>query len=187
MITMTRIRQCAVAGVLLAFAAPALAQGPRLQLDALATLAPLASDVTDISLDESMLQLAGGFLSGQDDESAAVKALLSGIKGLYVKTFQFKAGTAAARSTHVDALRRQLTAATTTGGGWSRLVSTQNTNESVDLYAWRERDATGGLALIVAEPNELVVVNIVGAIDLAKLLALQGKFGIPALPLPGAK
>jgi hypothetical protein len=40
----------------------------------------------------------------------------------------------------------------------------------------------GGLAVIVAEPRSLTVVNVVGRIDLEKLGALAGQFGIPHLP-----
>ena len=38
-----------------------------------------------------------------------------------------------------------------------------------------------GLAIIAAEPKELVIVNIVGPIDLEKLSQLEGIFGIPDL------
>ena len=54
-------------------------------------------------------------------------------------------------------------------------------------YCGREGNASGGLAILVAQPAELTVVNIVGPMDLAKLGALQGQFGIPPLPpAPGA-
>ena len=40
------------------------------------------------------------------------------------------------------------------------------------------------MAIIAAEPTELTVVNIVGAIDIDKLSALEGKMGIPKLSEP---
>jgi hypothetical protein len=36
----------------------------------------------------------------------------------------------------------------------------------------------------VSEPREFTVVNIVGSIDLEKLRRLEGKFGVPKIPLP---
>ena len=39
------------------------------------------------------------------------------------------------------------------------------------------------LAILVAEPRELTVVNIVGPIDLTRLAAMRGQFGIPNVPL----
>jgi hypothetical protein len=52
----------------------------------------------------------------------------------------------------------------------------------VQVYGWREGNQPGGLAILVAEPRELRIVNIVWPFDLARLGALQGQFGIPVLP-----
>jgi hypothetical protein len=41
---------------------------------------------------------------------------------------------------------------------------------------------SGGLAIVVVEPMELTIVNIVGPFDLTKLPLLQGQFGIPRIP-----
>ena len=158
----------------------AWAQGPQLQLDKLARLKSQASEVTDITLDPAMLQLAGNFLSGGDPNAQGLKELLSGLKGVYVKTFKFDRADAFTPA-DVDVVRSQLT------GNWTRLVSTESKKEqgreSVDIYSWREGDRMGGLAILVAEPRELTVVNIVGPIDLARLAALRGQFGIPNVPI----
>ena len=47
---------------------------------------------------------------------------------------------------------------------------------------WMDNDKIGGLGVIVAEATKLIVVNIVGPIDIAKLTSLQGQFGIPEIP-----
>ena len=59
----TWIRGVLCCAVLMWTPVNAWAQGPRLQLDKLARLNSLASEVTDITLDPAMLQLAGNFLS----------------------------------------------------------------------------------------------------------------------------
>ena len=51
----------------------------------------------------------------------------------------------------------------------------------IPTQMWR-RFAPGGLAIIVAEPQELTVVNPVGQINLASLGTLQGQLGLPILP-----
>jgi hypothetical protein len=157
----------------------AAAQGARLNLDALASLAPGAADVTDVTLDPTMLHLASGFLSsdGSDQANANIKELVAGLQGVYVKNFEFKqAGTFDAGV--VDPIRKQLTAP-----GWSKMVSTRESDGSVDVYLWREGETPGGLAVLVVEPKEVTVVNIVGRIDLQKLAALGGQMGIPKLPI----
>jgi hypothetical protein len=157
----------------------AAAQGARLNLDALTSLAKDAADVTDVTLDPAMLQLASGFLSNKNDEqaNANLKELVSGLQGVYVKNFEFKqAGTF---DTGIfDPIRKQLTAP-----GWAKMISSRESGESVDIYLWRDGDAPGGLAVLVLEPKEVTVVNIVGRIDLQKLAELGGQMGIPKLPI----
>jgi hypothetical protein len=174
----TRIRWylAAATAAFLTMPTYAAAQGARLNLDALASLAKGAADVTDVTLDPAMLQMAGGFLSSDDASNANIKELVSGLQGVYVKTFEFKQ-TGAFDVGIVDPIRKQLTAP-----GWAKMVSTRESDESVDVYLWREGDVPGGLAVLVVEPKEVTVVNIVGQIDLKKLAALGGQMGIPKLP-----
>jgi hypothetical protein len=168
-------RPLAVA-VLLAVPVHAAAQGARLNLDGLASLAARAAQVTDLTLDPGILQMASGFLSS-DKSGAELKDLVAGLQGIYVKNFEFKEKGAYDEKV-VDPIRKQLG-----GAGWSKMISTREDGESVDIYAWQVgSEGPGGLAILVVEPTELTVVNIVGRIDLKKLAALQGQMGIPKLP-----
>ena len=167
---------------LLAVPAVALAQGARLQLDHLDRLAKVAEEQVNVTIDAEMLKLASGFMKNGSD-TTAVKEMVSELKGIYVRSFKFGAPNAYSAD-DVNVIRKQLTAA-----GWARMVTTENKREGelVEIHSWREGNASGGLAILVVEPAELTVVNIVGPIDLAKLAALQGQFGIPPLPsAPGA-
>ena len=161
---------------LVAMPSAAFAQGARLQLDHLDRLASAATETVNITVDPSMLKLASSFLNGGQD--AAIKELLNGLRGIYVKAFEFDHENAYTAD-DINAVRRQLSAP-----GWSRLVTVDSKRERelVEVYSWREGSGSGGLAVLVAEPMELTVVNIVGPIDLAKLGKLQGQFGIPRLP-----
>ncbi|HEX5107894.1 MAG TPA: DUF4252 domain-containing protein [Vicinamibacterales bacterium] len=175
----TWMRGLLCCAVVLWMPALASAQGARLQLDKLARLNAQASEVTDITLDPAMLQLAGNFLSDPNG-GPGLKELLSGLKGVYVKTYKFDRADAYTPA-DVEGVRSQLT------GNWVRLVSTQTKKEDgreiVEVYSWREGERMGGLAILVAEPRELTVVNIVGPIDLNRLAGLQGQLGIPNVPI----
>jgi hypothetical protein len=168
----------------LGLAAPALAQEPaRLLLPNLDALAKRAADTVDVTLDASLLQLAASFMTGGDADEAAVKELIRGLKGIYVKSYEFDAD-GAYSSTDLDGVRAQLGR-----GSWTRLVNVTSSRErSVsEVYAWMDQGVSNGLAIISAEPRELTIVNIVGRIDLDKLRRLEGQFGIPKVPAGAEK
>lgn len=158
--------------------AGAQAQGARLQLDHLDRLAGQAAESVNITIDPSMLKLATAFLKSER-ENVELKEMLSEIRGIYVRSFEFDREDAYTPD-DVKAVRKQLAAP-----GWSRLVTvdSKRDRELVEIYSWREGNEAGGLAILVSEPKELTVVNIVGPMDLARLAALQGQFGIPRLPV----
>ena len=166
----TRITLLAFGALLLAAPGPALAQ--RLELDSLNRLADRASESVNIDLDPALLRFALPFLNGQGDEKA-IKAMLSELKGIYVRVFEFNQNVDL--STELNAIRKQLS-----GPRWARLVGVDNKRdrEIVEIYSWRDGDASGGLAILAAEANELTVVNIVGPFDISKLGALKG-LGVP--------
>jgi uncharacterized protein DUF4252 len=149
------------------------AQGPKLQLDHLNRLADAASETVDVTVDPATLQTAG-FLSGHDVNDAKIKALIEGIKGIYIKSFEFTAAGAYSEQ-DIETVRKQLAAP-----GWSRMVSVREKDELTEIYFWREGGQNGGLAVLSAESKELTIVNIVGRVDLAALTAM-GKL-MPKLP-----
>lgn len=157
----------------------AAAQNPRFRMPDLSQLAARSSNTVDISLDGALLSLAARFLDDGDSEEREVKQLLAAIKGIYVKTFEFDRDGGYAQA-DVDAVRQQLT-----GPGWSRLMGmvSRREGENVDIYVWMDRDKPGGLAILAAQPRQLVIVNIIGEIDLEKLRAIEGKFGVPRFDL----
>jgi hypothetical protein len=150
----------------------AAAQGAQLQLDHLSRLAAHASNVVDVTVDPAMLQLAAGFISREKASDVAIKQLLANLKGVYVRSFEFDRD-GAYTDADVNAVREQLKAP------WTRMVNVRREGESVEVYVYREGETSGGLAVVVAEPRELTVVNIVGPIDLAQLGVLGGQLGIP--------
>jgi hypothetical protein len=149
----------------------------RLELPDFSALARKASQSVVISLDPSLLSLAGGLFSATEAADAGTKELISELKGVYVRSFHFDQDDLYSQS-DVDAVRAQLSSP-----AWQPLVSTHDRKQhsDVDIYVRRNGSHTEGLAIIAEHPRELTIVNIVGAIDLAKLSQLQGQFGIPRL------
>jgi hypothetical protein len=153
---------------------PLLAQDVKLPAG-IDKLAGKASEVVDVSLDGAMLRLAGRFLSNHDPDEAKVKNIVNGLKGIYVKSFEFEKEGEYAPS-DLEEIRRQLRAP-----GWSRMVGviSKKGGENTEIYMKLDDDHVGGLVILAAEPKELTVVNIVGNISLDDLSSLGGHFGIP--------
>jgi biopolymer transport protein ExbD len=164
--------------VLLVFATAlvARAQGSRIQMTSLDHLAAKASQSVDVTIDERLMKVAAKALSDHDAEEREVKQLVAGIKGIYVKSFEFDAD-GQYSAADVEAIRTQLR-----GPGWSRLVSVVSKKEgNLEVYMLMEGEQIGGLAVISTNDKEFTVVNIVGPVDLEKLAKLEGQLGVPEL------
>jgi hypothetical protein len=140
-------------------------------------LAAKAVESVDVSLDGALLKMATGLLSGKNAEESKMKDLVSGLRGIYVRSFEFdKEGQYSAED--VEAIRSQLRAP-----GWSRIVGvvSKKDGETAEVYLRIEGDHTSGLVILAVEPKELTVVNIAGTIDMKRLSDLGGHFGIPKI------
>jgi hypothetical protein len=164
---MTRISARVVLFVLALFwPGLAVAQSPKLQLDHLNGLAGKATSTVNIDLDQSMLQQTAGFLAGKNGDEEKVRNLLAGLKGITVRSFEFKTPGAYSAS-DVEQIQKQLN-----GPNWVRIVSVHEKDETTDIYFFREGNQNGGLVVLSAEPLELTVVNIVGRVDLATMASM---------------
>ena len=146
-------------------------------------LADKASEVVDVTMDSSLLQMASKFLSDKDADEAKAKKIVNGLKGIYVKSFEFdKAGEY--DMADIEALRSQLRTP-----AWSRIVGVRSKNkgENAEVYLKNENGKISGLVVIAAEPKELTIVSIVGTIDPEELSELGGHFGIPKIDAGSAK
>lgn len=155
----------------------AQAQEMRLQLSNLDKLEARATESVDVTLDGKLLNIATMFLDSKKPQELAIKDLVAGLKGVYVRVLEFdKEGEYT--TADVDAVRTQLRAPT-----WSRMVGVKSKKEgeNVEVYMTMTGTQIGGIAVIATEPKQLTVVNIVGMIDLEKLVKLSGKFGIPSI------
>ena len=156
--------------------------GQALDLKHLDKLADKASDKVVVTLDGSVLKMAAKFLSDADDpDSAKIKKLVNGLKGIYVKTFEFEKEGEYSES-DIASIRKQLES------GWSRIVDVQSKKDgdNAEIYL-KTGGSDGGLAIICAGAKELTVVNIVGKIDLDELSELGGNMGVPKIDVEKTK
>ena len=159
--------------VLFIFSGIACAQ--QLDLSVLEKLSSKASESSTVTLDASKLKLASQFLSSEDASQEKAKSLISGLRGIFVRTFEFENG-GAYLSADLEPIRKQLT-----GPGWSNIVNVKDRDETAEVWLFSKGDVLDGIAVIAAEPKELAVVNIVGPIDMNALSKLGGSFGIPKI------
>lgn len=139
-------------------------------------LSSKAAEKTDVNLKGPMLEMASKFLSDKGDE-AEIRKLIQGLKGIYVKTFEFdKDGQFS--DADVSSIRGQLR-----GPGWSTLMDMKDHSEVMGIYVRSEGNRNTGLAVLAVEPRELTLVQIDGPIDPATLSSLGGKLGIPRMNL----
>jgi hypothetical protein len=170
--------------VIVAALATAAVQAQQLDLSSLDRLASKAKESANVTLDPQKLQLASGLLAQQDPKSEAARKLVSDLRGVYVRSFEFE-NTGQYSQADLDAVRAQLK-----GPNWSRIIDIREKDESVEIWFYTEGGKAGGFALLAAEPRELSVINIVGPLDMASLGRLGATLGIPMLggsPMPTPK
>ena len=173
----------ALCAIPVALPAPPAMPG-RLALPAFAALAKKATQVVDLSLDPSELQTAASFLnSGHDADAHGVNSVVSGMRGLYVRSYHF------AHAGEYSRADVRMVLAELAAPGWRPILSVRQRKAGgdatdVNISVLRVGGQTEGMAIVAAKPRELTIVNIVGSIDLSKLAQIQGQFGVPPVGVP---
>ena len=170
----------------LAGAAPAAAGDARVQIDVseLSALGP--SSAVNISVDKDTIGWAAKAIAEHGGDEAELRELMTELDGIYVTAFEYEED---------DAPTPERLAAATKGviekldgPGWSTVVSVAERGDKgqelvrISLYN-DEPGKAGGLTVFVLEPDEVVLVNIVGPVKLEQLarigkaLGKSGMFG----------
>lgn len=171
-----------ILSLLFTFTLVVQAQDSRLQLGSLDHLAAKANQTVDVNIDGRLMKVASKLLSDKDADEREVKKLVEGLKGIYVKSFEFE-NEGQYSTADLETIRTQLR-----GPGWTRLVNVTSKKEgNLEVYLLFNGDAVGGLAVLHSDLKELTVVNIVGPVDLDKLAELEGQFGVPELGIEKTK
>jgi hypothetical protein len=156
----------------------------RLRLESLEKLAPKAAEAVNIEIDGILIKFAGSILSDKDAEERAVKELVGGLRGVYVRSYEFKSSGEFAEA-DVAAVREQLRAP-----GWSRVMDVKSKGldfGDAEVYLATAAGRVEGFALLVIEPRELTVVNIVGSLDLDKIRRLGDNLNLPRVTVKRKK
>ena len=159
--------------LLATFAFPLLASAAepigQLKIPAFSGLQSKASEVVDITLGSWPLALASKFMDADNPEDAEVKKVLSGIKSIAVRSYEFDSDFVYSKE-DVEAVRKQLAAP-----GWTQLVQVHKRNKAqdVEVYVALTEDQAKGFAVVASEPRKFTILNIVGSIDLDQLAKLQ--------------
>jgi hypothetical protein len=163
-------------------AAMAAAQDIKLPAN-LDQLAAKAKNVVDVTMDGPLLQLAGRFLSNKEPDEARAKRIVAGLKGVYVRSFEFD-GPGEYDDKDVEQIRAQLKSP-----GWTRVVGVRSRRdgENAEVFLRTDGSSIGGLVVLVADPRELTIVNIVGQINPEDLRDLGGLPGMPKLDFKDQK
>lgn len=143
-------------------------------------LAEKAEETVDVTLDGTLLKLAGRFLSGHDGDASATKKMLDGLTSITVRSYEFSHDGEYDKA-DLDAIRAQVK-----GPQWARIVGVRSTKggDNVDVYFKDGGNGNlGGIVVVCAEPRELTIVSVVGTIDPSQLAGLGGDFGVPRLDL----
>ncbi len=162
-----------ITALALVFAVALPASAQQINLD-FPGLADRAEEVVDITLDANMLRMAAKFFSGKNADERALRDMIAGLQGIYVRSYEF------AREGEYD-LKLAERVKSQLGATWKPLVTVRSKKKNnVNFYANMRGEAITGLVIISAEPREFTVVNINGPIDIDRLTALEGQFGIPS-------
>lgn len=160
----------------------ASAQPGRLQTQTLDHLLQRATETVEVTLDGGMLQMVSRFLNSSKPDEARIREIIQGLQGVYVKSLEFSQDNEYTVA-DVETIRMQLNTP-----GWSKLatVRSQRSGDNVDVHLMLDNGVIQGVAVLVADPRRVTVVNVVGTIDpekISQMGLLEGRFGIPKLDL----
>lgn len=162
--------------------APALAQQSPSPLQLPASLekelGAHAANVTEVTLGKGMLDFAAKFMDKNDKDQVAVKQLIEGLDGIYVRDYEFdKEG-----QYSMDQLEQLRQAFATPE--WTPMVHERESKgggESTDVMMKMVNGEPQGIFVLDAEPKELAIVLILGPIRMDQLSELKGLSGLSEL------
>ena len=157
---------------LLLFCGPAAAraQDARLRLDHLDRLAARASESVEITMNDVQVQFLRKLVSLGESERSKLKELLSKLKGVYVRGYEF-ARDGEYSDSDIEEIRAQLRSP-----GWEQIVEVRNRNKSDEVFVMPRNDEIAGFAAVSTGPRKVCVINIVGPMDLDEMALLDREF-----------
>jgi len=150
----------------------------RLRLESLERLGPKAAEAVNINIDGFLIKFAASVLSDKDADERAVREFVAGLRGVYVRSYEFKSEGQFTEA-DVSGVREQLR-----GPAWSRIMDVKSRGidfGDAEVYLASAGGRVQGLTLLVVGPRELTVINIVGDVDLDKIKKIDGDLRLPRI------
>lgn len=185
----TRFVSLMLANVVLCAAALAQSSPLRLPPRLEKELAARASSVKEVTLGKNMLAFASKFMNNDDKDEAAIRQLLDGLDGIYVRKYEFdKPGQYSLDE--VESLCKPFETPE-----WTPIARARDrkSGETSDVMMKTVNGESQGMFVLSAKPKELAIVLILGPIRMDELGALTGLGGlgnlgaVPQLQQRGAK
>jgi hypothetical protein len=154
------------------------ASAGRLRLESLERLGAKAAESVNIDIDGFLIKFAGSVLSDKDADERVVKEFVAGLKGVYVRSYEFKSE-GQFSDADVNGVREQLRAP-----AWSRIVDVKTRGidfGDAEVYLATAGGRVQGLTLLFVQPKEVTVINIVGDVDLDKIKKIDGDLRLPRI------
>ncbi len=145
-------------------------------------LAARASNVSEVTLDKSMLGFASKFMGKNGKDDADTRQLIQNLDGIYVRDYEFDKEGAVSQD-DIDSLRKHYETK-----DWTPIVHERErkSGETDDIMVKLVNGEPQGLFILSAEPKELSIVLILGPIRPDQLGKLKGLGGLGALGAIGA-
>ena len=140
-----------------------------------------AAETTSVTMDARTLQFAGNFLNPKNPGEAQAQKLISNLKGLCVRKFEYEKD-GQYESSRLEDIRSSFQY----NSDWSHMVGVRSKRdkENIDIFLRIEKGTVAGVVIIASAPKEVTLVHIDGAINLSQLSELGGQLGIPKIDLP---
>ena len=171
-----------------AFVIPAtsLAQDARLKLD-LGDLSSRAKEEVNISIDKSTLEWAIQGLSSKSEDADKLRDMMKELGAITVQALEFDEEKAPSWDELMKAAGGAMKQIE--GPNWTPIVSVNGKEEGkrefVRISLFKDSSGEmGGLAVLVVEPTEVALVNLVGKVRLDQLALLGQILGKSGMPIP---
>lgn len=140
-------------------------------------LAAKAANVTEVTLGKNMLDFAAKFMKDKDGDDAETRKLIQGLKGIYVREYEFDKEGEYSMS-QLQQLRKYFETPE-----WAPVVRERErkSGETTDVLMKMVNGEAQGMFVLTAEPRELTIVLILGPIKMDDLSKLSGLGGLGAL------
>jgi hypothetical protein len=137
-------------------------------------LAARASDVKEVTLNKTMLSFGSQFLNSKQQDERQARQLIQNLDAIYIRKYDFDRPGAYTKK-DVKEIQDQFA-----GPEWSPIIRKSAKGEGTkDIYFKLLNGQIHGIAILKAEPRELVLIDISGLINASDLGDLTGNFGIP--------